>query len=335
MNATVSPMSDAGSPFHPGEAALQQRAGVRERLEAVGRRIVRDHMPEQHRELFAKLPTLLVGSLDAARRPWASILVGRPGFISAPDARHLRIAAAPGHGDPLGANLATGVPLGLLGIEPHTRRRNRMNGTVVALDAQGFEVEVDQSFGNCPQYIQAREPRWVAEPAAFALARPVVEEGRVLGAAAQALVARSDTFFVASAAPRARGHGGADGVDVSHRGGRAGFVRHDVVGAGAQAQSVLTVPDFRGNDMYATLGNLAAWPHAGLLFVDPDSGDLLQLTGSAEIVWDGPEVDAFAGARRLWRVRVEVARRMPGALPLRWSAPVYAPQLEATGVWPG
>jgi predicted pyridoxine 5'-phosphate oxidase superfamily flavin-nucleotide-binding protein len=334
MSTAVPPALEADSPFHAGEAALQQRAGVRDRIEQVGRRIVRDHMPEQHRELFAKLPTLLVGSLDGARRPWASILVGRPGFISAPDARHLRIAAAPGHGDPLGANLATGVPLGLLGIEPHTRRRNRMNGTVVALDAHGFEVEVDQSFGNCPQYIQARAPRWVAEPATFALARPLVEEGRVLGPQAQTLVARSDTFYVASAAPQARGHGGADGVDVSHRGGRPGFVRHDVDGAGAQAHSVLTIPDFRGNDLYATLGNLAAWPHAGLLFVDHDSGDLLQLTGRAEIVWDGAEVEAYAGARRLWRVRVEVARRMPGALPLRWSAPAYAPQLGATGAWP-
>ena len=319
--------------FHAGETALQQRAGVRERLEAVGGRMVHDHMPEQHRELFEKLPTLLVGSLDAPGRPWASMLVGRPGFISAPDERHLHIAAVPGFGDPLRAQLGVGSPLGLLGIEPHTRRRNRMNGTVVASDAAGFTVEVEQSFGNCPQYIQAREPDWVAEPAAYAVARPVVAVTGVLGDAAQALVARSDTLFVASAAARARGRGGADGVDVSHRGGKPGFVRHTIEGDGAARRSVLTIPDFRGNNMFATLGNIAAHPQAGLLFADPDRGDLLQVSGHAEIVWDGPEVESFAGAQRLLRVQVDAGWWMPAALPLRWSAPAYAPQLAATGAW--
>lgn len=321
------------SPFHAGEEALQQRAGVRERIEAMGRRVVRDRMPEQHRELFAKLPMLLVGSLDAQGRPWASMLVGQPGFIAAPDAQHLRIAAQPGFGDPLRAQLAVGAPLGLLGIEPQTRRRNRMNGTVVARDAAGFTVQVDQSFGNCPQYIQAREPEWVGTPAAFGAARPVVAEAGLLGAAARQLVARSDTLFVASAAARARGHGGAEGVDVSHRGGKPGFVRHTIEGEGSAARSVLTIPDFRGNNMFATLGNIAARPRAGLLFADPGRGDLLQLSGSAEIVWDGREVEAFAGAQRLLRVRVEAGWWMPAALPLRWSAPEYAPQLAATGAW--
>ena len=326
--------STAGPPvFHAGESALQERAGVRDRVEAFGRRMLRDHMPEQHRELFAALPTLLVGSLDAQRWPWASMLIGRPGFISAPDDRHLHVAAAPGFGDPLHGQLAVGMPLGLLGLEPQTRRRNRMNGTVTAIDATGFSVQVEQSFGNCPQYIQAREPDWVDEPEAFGLPRAVTAEAGLLSLPAQRLVARSDTLFVASAAPQARGHGGADGVDVSHRGGKPGFVRHTAEGAGAAPRSVLTIPDFRGNFLFQTLGNIAAWPRAGLLFADPDSGDMLQLTGSAEVIWDGPQVEAFAGAQRLLRVRVEQGWWMAAALPLRWSAPQYAPQLAATGAW--
>jgi predicted pyridoxine 5'-phosphate oxidase superfamily flavin-nucleotide-binding protein len=323
----------SASPFHAGEMAMQEHAGVRERVEVMGRRMVRDHMPEQHIELFAKLPTLLVGSLDAQGRPWASMLVGRPGFLSAPDAHHLRVDARPGHGDPLQAQLAVGVPLGLLGIEPHTRRRNRMNGTVTALDATGFSVQVGQSFGNCPQYIQAREPVWLDEPAAYTRPRPVQAEAAVLGAAARQLVARSDTLYIASASAHARGRGGAEGVDVSHRGGKPGFVRHTIDGLGAAAHSVLTIPDFRGNNMYATLGNIVARPRAGLLFADPDSGDLLQLTGRAEVVSEGPDVVAFAGAQRLLRVQIEAGWWMPAALPLRWSAPEYAPQLVATGAW--
>ena len=107
--------SHQDSPFHPGERVLQERAGLRARLEQVGRKVIRDFMPDQHRELFAKLPFLLVGSLDAQRRPWASILVGRPGFVTSPDPRTLRIDARAGYGDPLATNIAAGAPVGLLG----------------------------------------------------------------------------------------------------------------------------------------------------------------------------------------------------------------------------
>src|SRR5262245_46602362 len=117
---TVAAVSTASSPrdsaFHPGEQALQQRAGVRDRLEQVGRKVIRDFMPDQHRALFAQLPFLIVGSIDAERRPWASIVVGDPGFIRSPDAHTLAIDARAGFGDPLGRNIVPGAAVGLLGI---------------------------------------------------------------------------------------------------------------------------------------------------------------------------------------------------------------------------
>lgn len=311
-----------GAPFHAGELAVQERAGVRDKVAVAGARMIRDWMPEQHRELFEKLPTLFVGSLDEQGRPWASVLAGPPGFIAAPDAHHLRIAAEPTAGDPLREQLRVGAPLGLLGLEPQTRRRNRMNGHVVATEAAAFTVRVVQSFGNCPQYIQARSPRWAAgEPP------PAVVLAGGLNDAARQLVERADTLFIASAAAAVQG-----GVDVSHRGGKPGFVRIDV---GAAGRTTLTLPDFRGNNLFNTLGNIAAHPHAGLLFVDPERGDLLQLTGDAEIVWDGPELRGFEGAQRLLRVHIVAGRWRPGALPLRWSAPEFAAQLAGTGSWPG
>lgn len=324
MNAIVQTQTD--TVFHAGELALQQHTGMRERVEAISRRLIRDHMPEQHRELFEKLPTLIVGSFDVQRRPWASLLAGRPGFMRAPDARHLRVRAWPADGDPLQDNLALGAPLGLLGIEPQSRRRNRMNGTVVETTAEDFVVEVDQSFGNCAQYIQARHPSFMdtVEPAGA-----VEYRYGPLSNHARALVERADTLFIASATANARGHAGAEGVDVSHRGGRPGFVRVN----NAAGTSVLTVPDFRGNSLFNTLGNIATHPHAGLLFVDYANGDLLQLSGAAHIVWDGPEVAAFAGAQRLLRVTVELSRLRRRALPLRWTMPEPAPQLADTGSW--
>ena len=217
------------APFHAGERALQARTGWRDRMEAAGPRVIRDYMPDQHREFFAQLPFLVVGSLDASLQPWASVLAAPAGFVHSSDPTHLRIDALPTAGDPLAGQLAQGASLGLLGIEPHTRRRNRMNGTVESLDAAGFMVGVQQSFGNCPRYIQAREP-------VFAAARDThgapVQRLDALDLAAQRLIGSADTLFIATAYPDeaaagddadARSHG----VDVSHRGGLPGFVRVD------------------------------------------------------------------------------------------------------------
>jgi uncharacterized protein len=321
--------SPESSPFHPGEQALQERAGVRRRLAQVGPKVIRDFMPGQHREFFAQLPFLIVGSLDAEHRPWASILVGYPGFVSSGDPRTLEVDARAGFGDPLGASIMPGAAVGLLGIELPTRRRNRMNGTIVAADGGGFTVHVQQSFGNCPQYIQARIPAFVADPATVVAPRPVRAEGAILSAEAKALVRGADTFFIATFAPVAgSGHAG-EAVDVSHRGGRPGFVRVTE----EDGRTVLTAPDFRGNNYFMTLGNIALEPRAGLMLVDFASGNLLSLTGEAEVVWDGPEVDSFAGAQRLLRFRVSSGVLIDNAVPLRWSVAEPAPQLAATGTW--
>jgi predicted pyridoxine 5'-phosphate oxidase superfamily flavin-nucleotide-binding protein len=315
------------APFHAGERALQAQAGSREQMAVAGPRVIRDYMPDQHREFFAQLPFLVVGSLDASLQPWASVLAAPAGFAHSPDATHLRIDALPAAGDPLTGQLAQGATLGLLGIEPHTRRRNRMNGTVASLDATGFMVEVQQSFGNCPRYIQAREPVFAAPRHEGAPAQWL----DTLDLAAQRLIGSADTLFIATAYPDAAAAGDdadarSHGVDVSHRGGRPGFVRVDEGG-------VLTVPDFNGNRFFNTLGNLMAHPHAGLLFIDYDSGELLHVAATAEIVLDGPELAEFEGAERLLRLHVEHALRRPAALPLRWGDAALSPHLAGTGHW--
>jgi predicted pyridoxine 5'-phosphate oxidase superfamily flavin-nucleotide-binding protein len=298
---------------HVGEAAVQRRLGVEARMGEVMGQVVRTWMPEQHRELFCKLPTLLVGSLDAQGRPWASILHGTPGFISAPDERHLHIATRPSLDDPWQA--ALGTPLGLLGLEPHTRRRNRMNGSVVALDRESFTVEVDQSFGNCPKYIQARMPFAVDRGAPA----PPRAEGSALSEDALQLVRYADTLFIASASRTPRAHGGAEGVDVSHRGGPPGFVHIETI----EGHTVLTIPDYVGNRFFNTLGNLAVNPRAGLLFIDYHAGHLLQLTGLAQTLWEG-ELRAI-------RITVQQGWWRARALPLRWSAAEPAPQFSDPG----
>jgi hypothetical protein len=310
----------AAAPFHAGDQALQQRAGSLARLAEVGPRVVRAALPEQHQTFFAQLPFVVVGSVDADGQPWASVLAGRPGFVQAPSAERLRIAAHPWPQDPLAQHLRPGAPLGLLGIEPHTRRRNRANGRVGAMDAAGFELQVSQSFGNCPKYIQAREARFV-EPGGAA-PQPLARGDR-LDAVARRLIQNADTLFIASAHPAARTPASvAEGVDVSHRGGRPGFVRID-------ADDTLTLPDFSGNGYFNTLGNLALDARAGLLFIDFEQGDMLQVAASAEVVWDGFDPVAFAGAERLLRLRVSTVQHWPRAMPLRWGASVLSPHLAS------
>lgn len=314
--------------FHEGERAVQQRAGVAERMAQVGPRVIRDFMPGQHRDFFAQLPFVLVGTADADGQPWASVLAGAPGFVRSPDPLTLWIAARPLAGDPLQGTLRDGAPVGLLGLEPHTRRRNRMNGLVRGVNASGFAVQVSQSFGNCPKYIQARAPLYLPGRVA---AQAVVHEGARLDAAARRMIASADTLFIATAYAGQgddAGAGAAHGVDVSHRGGKPGFVRLD-------ADGTLTLPDFYGNFFFNTLGNIAVNPRAGLLFIDFDSGDLLYLAVTAEIVWDGDELAAFEGAQRLLRLKVQAMRRVEAALPLGWGAAELSPVLAATGAWPG
>ncbi|HJU15529.1 MAG TPA: pyridoxamine 5'-phosphate oxidase family protein [Stellaceae bacterium] len=304
-----------GSPWHEGERAVQRLVGVAEQIDPIGRRNIRSFMPDQHREFFAGLPFLVAGSVDKEGRPWASILSGPPGFAVSLDPRRLRIAAQPAAGDPLREALGLGAMLGLLGIELSTRRRNRVNGPIVEWDRDGFTVAVAQSFGNCPSYIQRRDCIGRDEKV-----RAHAEPLSGLDDAARELILRADTCFVASAAPAGRS------VDVSHRGGRPGFVR--IAGDGA-----IVVPDYRGNRYFNTLGNLRINPRAGLLFIDFANGDLLQLTGTTEIVWSGPEVRALMGAERLWRLVPTRGNRLRGGFPLRMQFRDFSPMSLATGTW--
>jgi uncharacterized protein len=296
--------------FHAGERAAHALAGV-----AAPTAAIRTWMPDQHRAFFALLPFLPIATTDANGAPVATILTGPPGFIASPDPNTLNIAARPDPGDPAAPLFVPGAPVGLLGIDLATRRRNRANGTIRSTGQQGLTVSIQQSFGNCPQYIQTRF--WHE-----AAAQPgPVEPLKGLDAGASTAIATADTVFVASTS--GSGAGVMGGVDISHRGGRPGFIAVD--------DDTLTIPDFHGNRYFNTLGNFLLNPKAALLFVDWPTGSLLHLTGEAEIMWH--DTQDFAGAERLWRLHVTSGWRRRAALPLRWSFGDFAPQTTRTGTW--
>lgn len=304
------------SPWHAGEKQLQAHVGVAERMEAFGPKVIRNYLPDQHRQFYQQLPFMLFGAVDADGNPWASILEGQPGFAHSPEPVLLQLDSLPRQDDP--AQLQAGAAIGLLGIELHTRRRNRINGRVSEMTANGFTVVVEQAFGNCPQYIQLRQ--FESVPVAIPSA-PVVQRLSTLDDRASAMIREADTFFVASYLDVEHQRS----VDVSHRGGQSGFVQVD--------GNCLTIPDFAGNLHFNTLGNLLLNPRAGLLFIDFTTGDLLQVSGRTEIILEGPQVDAFQGAERLWKLQVEQVIRRPAALGLRWRFEDFSPNSRLTGTW--
>lgn len=275
-------------PFHPGEVEVQGRLQVRDEAERVGRGLA-FAIPPAFRGLLADQRLAVVASLDRDARPWVSVLSGHPGFIRAVDDHLLRLAATPAEGDPLIANLGARPELGLLVIDPRTRRRLRFNGRGLR-DAEGLFLLVNQAYGNCPKYIQKR--RLVADNEE----RPgATRRSSSLDARTRALVAGADTFFIASWHPTG-------GADASHRGGRPGFVR-------VLDERTLEFPDYPGNNMFNTLGNLVGHPRAGLLFVDFERGDLLQVTGRAQVCWT---------PQTMVRLELEEVRETPRGSSLRF-----------------
>jgi predicted pyridoxine 5'-phosphate oxidase superfamily flavin-nucleotide-binding protein len=284
-------------PFHKGELIAQALAGV-EPFSAP----IRDRMPDQHRTFFPRLPFVALAVADEDGWPLATLVQGPPGFATSPDPARLDVAALPAPDDPVRRHLAAGAPVGMLGIDLGTRRRNRLNGVVSALGDTGFAVDVAQSFGNCPRYIHVRTLQPVARTPG-----PATAFGADLPVRARTMLAETPTLFVASASG-ADAHDGAAGLDISHRGGPAGFARLE--------GDVLVVPDYAGNRYFNTLGNFLVEPRAAIVVADFATGDVLQLQGVVDVDWEAAGPEATPPVERTWRFRIMRGWLRPGAFGL-------------------
>lgn len=316
MDEAAKPQS---SPWHEGELTLQRSVGAVDMMTSVGQRqLARNWMPDQHREFYAQLPFVVLGAVDRQGDVWATLRTGKPGFMSSPDPQTLQIDLKPQPSDPAQEGMGEGAAIGMLGIELHTRRRNRMNGNIRRLLDHGLEISVSQAYGNCPRYINLRQYSFVREQAGDV--RHLVATDPL----ARRLITAADSFYIATYVER----DGERQVDASHRGGKPGFVRMDEDGT-------LTIPDFSGNLFFNTLGNILLNPRAGLIFVDFKTGDLLQMTGSAQVLLDDPEIAAFQGAERLLRFKPQRVVYRQAAIPLRWKdqSAGDSPNSLMTGSW--
>jgi predicted pyridoxine 5'-phosphate oxidase superfamily flavin-nucleotide-binding protein len=288
-------------PFHAGELAVQRRAGVADVAERVGRGNLLTALPEEFAAFLAGRYFLVAGTPGPDGRIWASVLFGPPGFAAPLDARTVLIRTVAAPGDPLREAVVAGpVPVGLLAIDQSTRVRIRLNGTA-ELSTDGLRVTLAEVFGNCPKYIGLRVPTGVVDGEIEHHAGTHT----ALTGDHRALLARTDTAFVASSNPD-------HGVDASHKGGRPGFLEADPDGRR------LLLPDYAGNMMFQTLGNLTIDPRIGVLVIDWDSGRTLQIAGRATILWDGPEVEARPRAQRVVEIAVEAVIDRAVGFPVRF-----------------
>ena len=292
-------------PYHEGELAMQTRAHVSEQANKSANAIA-EQIPERAIPFIAQQAMLVIGSMDAEGHIWTTVLFGQPGFIRASGRQQLELnlaLAGTSGEDPVWSHLDTHRQVGLLFIELVTRRRLRVNGRIYKRDAQRYQISVEQAYPNCPKYIQRRflkTTNWQVRHAGTPMIR-----GSRLNTDQMAMLARSDTFFVASAHPE-------HGIDASHRGGRAGFVE-------ILDSMLLRIPDYIGNNMFNTLGNFQIYPHAGLAFIDFDTNRLLQLSGEVEILWplDDP-TQLSGGTQRFWQFRIRAWRESRIPFDLEW-----------------
>jgi len=316
--------------FHPGERALQSSIGALEKMQTLGERLLRTVIVDQHKEFYPGLPCIFIGALDKSDRPWATMAYGDLGFVSAKSDTTLSIAARPIGEDILKLQLSKNNDVGLLGLNFSNRRRNRLNGTIGQSDDRSFSIEVKQSFGNCPKYIQTRHIDnncnlgTITNTSLFSsLDNEIIE-----------VIDNCDCFFIASAYQKMNIESttvtddtldSVYGVDVSHRGGKTGFVT-------INNNKQLAWDDYPGNKFFNTLGNIYVNPQVGLLFVNFETGDLYLLNGKATIQnYPEDDIASMATGQILRQVLFDLEEGIHFSMSgqLNWPTLEYSPALDA------
>jgi uncharacterized protein len=324
----------------------------------------REH--DNDNKMWATLLFAAAGTHEDQDQTQDTYVTSSTNFITSPDPTRLTINTQPLQGDALQHSFQPGTDLGLLGIEFATRRRNRVMGRVVDVEEveeerarrddddetekkkkkTAIEFRVDISVGNCPQYIKPRD-WWTVNPISPASTTPQTNEEEDTCAAGPKSkrhrshprpdrlndeqikqIRQAETVFIATGyRPSSDNNDDNDNItygnDASHRGGTAGFLKVSDDG------KRVMIPDYAGNNMFMSIGNLVKDPRMGLTVPLYTTGGMIQMTGTTIVHWTSTETDQdekykledFPGAQRWLEFVVDEVNELPaGSLPIRWDS---------------
>lgn len=215
---------------------------------------------------------VVLGTASEDGSVWASPVLGKPGFVSSTDGHEVRIDmthALAVKRDILWFNLRQGAHMGILAIDLATRRRLRINGMLSRVASSELTLDVAESYSNCPKYIQRRNLVW--DDASATPTKFPAQAGEGMTSEVRSLIESADTLFIATVHAQR-------GADVSHRGGNPGFV-HTV------DAKTMRIPDYPGNGLFNTMGNLISNSRAGITAMDFTGGRMVQATGHAQAMF--------------------------------------------------
>ena len=302
------------TPYHAGEIAAQNRAGTRGAAAELAV-VMTDalNFSSNHDEYLAALNFSVLTSVDTVNgNVWVTPLFGKDSDLSAVSENEIVIShSCLPVGDILNS-CPPGTPLSLLAIDLNQRKRLRINGVAkssIDRSETSLIFDIREVSPNCPKYINQREIVFDSQGADPINALAIREERNSLSESDQAFVHAMDTLWIGSYAPGV-------GADTNHRGGKPGFIR-------VTSPTTIEWPEYRGNGMFFTSGNLEVNDRAGVTLIDFDTGSLIQMTGCAEVDWqhDG----RYEGVTRVIKYQIENLVRINQATSHRWQRLDYSP----------
>ena len=245
---------------------------------------------KNHDAFLAAQSFAVVSSIMDDGQVWVMSIFGKEGDITALLESQILISPAsiPKHDVLHSAIQLPGTPLSMLGIDLMKRNHHRINGatTISKCDATGLHFQVWDYSPNCPKYINRREIIPSTTPMNKAAIR---EEHTILTKSDRDFVQSIDTLWIGSYAPNA-------GANVNYRGGTPGFIR-------VTSDSSIEWPEYRGNGMFYTSGNLDVNDRAGVTLVDFDTGSMIQMTSHVAVDWHFN--GEYEGATRLIKFQLK------------------------------
>lgn len=273
--------------YQEGQLALQKITGEEEiaqgRLAMIQPSIHERSIPFIEKQIFAFL-----GSEDADGNIWLSLLIGERGFISVPNLQEVNIdlsKVVTSKDDIFFTNIKTNPTVGMLFHQAAKRARYKAWSKASVQENQ-LSFDIKMGYKSCPKHIQKERIELPEESQALT---PEFIKGNKLGQSEKDWITNAHTFFVSSQTKQGD-------IDSAHRGGDPGFI--EILDDGQ-----LRIPDYFGNSIYSTLGNIYVNPKAALLFVDYEKGEALQLSGTAALQFDqNSESDLYRSGEtgRFW-----------------------------------